>query len=197
MRIYETGDELFREVQANWDKYLKSVRIWGFIAAFLMILIGVLCFIFPVATTYFLEVVASIALLLFGGWEIVMYMRSSPVLRSGAMLVSGILNVILAIMLLLSPVETVLATFGLLFAMNLLIIGFEQLTVSGRLRAVGVVETSWVTVNGVINLIAGIILLFMPMASAVAVTFVLAMYLLFAGITLLIECINVKNATRI
>lgn len=193
MRRYDSGDDLLDETRGQWNKHLRSTRIWGFIASILMIVIGILCLVYPVQTTYAIEVIASIALLLFGIWEIIEYFQRPPFLRMGPGLASGILNIILAIMLLTSPAPDLLLSFGFLFGLDLLMIGFEQVTATGRLGSIGITGTGWMTADGVLNIICGILLLFMPMASVGAVSFLLALYLLVGGINLFILCINAKD----
>lgn len=190
---YNNGDELLNEIRDKWNKNLRSTRIWGFIASIFMILIGIVCLAFPVQTTYFIEVLASIALLCFGIWEVVRYTQATPFLKSGVTLASGILNILLGIMLLTSPAADLLTSFGFLFGLNLLMLGFEKVTATSRLGAIGVAGTGWLTADGVLDIIFGFILLFVPMASVGAVSVILAMYLIFGGISLLIQSINAKE----
>ncbi|MGN0363623.1 MAG: HdeD family acid-resistance protein [Bilifractor sp.] len=196
MKLYDNGDDVINEVRERWNSHVKSVRIWGFIAAVLMIIMGIVCMIFPVQTTYVIEVFASAALLLWGIWEIVSYFQRPVILRTGVSLMSGILNVILGIMLLTSPADELLIFFGFLFGLDLMMVGFEQLTLTGTFHAFGVINTGWMTFDGILNILVGIILLFMPIASVSAVSVLLSFYLLAGGITLLIECINAKELKR-
>lgn len=193
MTVFDNGEDLLNEIKEKWNKNLRSTRIWGIIAAILMIVIGVLCMFNPITTTYFVEAMASVALLLFGIWEVVRYAQRPVFLRTGVSLASGILNILLGLMLITSPAEEMLAFFGFLFGLNLMMLGFEQVTSTGRLHAIGVLNTGWLTAEGILNIIVGVFLLSMPMASIAAVSVVLAIYLVFGGIDLLIMCINAKN----
>lgn len=193
MMNFKNGDEILNEIREKWNKNLRSTRIWGFIAAVFMILIGILCIAYPIQSTYFIEVLASIAMLCFGIWEIVRYTQITPILRTGVSLASGILNIILALMLLTSPAEDMLLTFGFMFGLDLLMLGFEEITSSSRLGVIGIDGTGWLTADGVLNIIFGFILLFVPFASVAAVSVILAMYLIFGGISLFVFCINAKD----
>lgn len=193
MKIYNDGNDVIDDVRNSWNRHLKSVRTAGIIASILMIVAGILCAIYPVQSTYAIEVFASICLLFFGIWEIVRYTQRPMILRTGVSLMSGILNVLLGIMLLTSPKEDMMLSFGFLFGLDLMMLGFEQLTMTGSLHAFGVTETGWLTFNGVLDIIAGIILLAIPMASVSAVSILISFYLLAGGITLLVECIHAKN----
>lgn len=191
--MFQHDDDLINEIRENWNKNIRSMRIWGIIASIFMIVVGILCVVFPMTTTYVIEVMASIALLLFGIWEVVRYVKRSSFLRTGVSLASGILNILLAVLLLTSPKAEMLLFFGFLFGLNLLMIGFEMVTAAGRFRAVGIAETGWMMANGVINIIIGIILLLIPLASIAAVSILLAVYLIFGGITLLMMSINARD----
>lgn len=190
------GNDIITQIRERWNKSVRSFRIWGFIAAVLMIVVGIVCVIYPVQTTYALEIIASIALLCLGVWQIVRYFQFPVFLRTGAGLVSGILNVILGIMLLTSPAESVLLTFGFLFGFDLLLLGIEQISKAGRLHAYGVTETGWLTADGVLNLIFGVFLLISPATSVIAVSVMIAVYLIIGGVTLFIECLNLRNLKR-
>lgn len=86
-----------------------------------------------------------------------------------------------------------LMSFGFLFGLDLLMLGFEQMTMTGRLKSIGISGTGWMTASAVINIIIGIILLALPVASVATVSALLAVYLIFGGISLLILSINAKD----
>ncbi|MDD6258358.1 MAG: DUF308 domain-containing protein [Erysipelotrichaceae bacterium] len=191
--VYDSGDEFIDDIRNGWNKRVKSIRTWGFIIAILMIVLGVLCTIKPLQTTYALEVVVSAALVIFGIWGIVHYIKLPVMLRSGVTLASSVLNIILGITLLTSPADDVLSSFGFLFGLSMMMSGFEEITQAGALHTFGIIDTGWMTFNGVLNIICGIVLLGAPMASVFAVSFIIAFYLLVGGITLLVACIKSKN----
>lgn len=193
MRVYENGDDLITEIREKWNRNLTSMRIWGFVAAIFMVVVGILCIVNPITTTYVIEVMASVALLLFGIWQIVRYIQRPVFIRTGVSLASGILNIILAILLLTSPRAGMLMYFGFLFGLNLLMLGFEQLTLTGRLKAVSAEGSGWLVAEGILNVIAGIILLMMPIASVAAVSVVLALYLIIGGVNLFMLSVNAKS----
>lgn len=192
MQQYNNGEELFQEIKNKWNKSIKSLKIWGIIGSILMVIIGILCFFKPIQTTYFIEILASVALLVFGIWEIVRYVQKPVFIRNGVSLASGILNILLAIMFLTSPKEELIASFGFLFGLDLLMLGIEQLTSTGRLHSIGIADTGWLTADGIMNIIFGIALLIFPMAS-IAVSYIIGFYLIFGGISLFVIAINAKN----
>lgn len=193
MTVYDSDNELIAEIKDQWNKNLRSTRIWGIVASILMIVAGIVCIAYPVESTYAIEVFAAVSLLCFGVWQVVEYLQRPPFLRMGTGLASGILNVLLAILLLSSPAVDMMYFFGFLFGLDLMMLGFEQVTATGRLKAIGVTGTGWFTADGVLNIIFGFILLFMPVASIAAVSVILAMYLIFGGISLLVMSVKAKD----
>lgn len=186
-------DDLLYDIKNGWNQRLKSLRRTGIIIAILMIVVGVLCLIWPVQSTYVLEMMASILILAVGIWQMVRYFQLPVIWRNGAGLISGILNIILGIMLITSPAPDMLASFGFLFGVDMLVLGFEQLSATGTLHAVGVTGTGWITLNAILNIICGLFLLFSPITSVVAISIVIALYLIVGGITILIGCIKTKD----
>lgn len=191
--MYTDGNDFINDIKNNWNHRVKSVKVWGIIASILMIIVGVLCMIFPLQTTYGLEVFASIVLLCFGIWGCVRYAKMPAVLRTGVGLASSIMNILLGILLITSPAPALMETFGFMLGLDLLMIGFEQTTATGRLHMFGIMDTGWMTLDGVLNIICGFLLLFSPFASVFAVSAIFAFYLLVGGITLLVGCINMKQ----
>lgn len=186
-------DDLLYDIKNGWNQRMKSLRRTGFIIAVLMIAVGVLCLIWPVQSTYALELIASILILAVGIWQLVRYFKLPVIWRNGAGLISGILNIILGMLLVTSPAPDLLVSFGFLFGMDMLVLGFEQLSATGTLSAVGVSGTGWITLNAVLNIIVGLILLFSPITSVIAISIVVALYLIVGGITILIGCMKTKD----
>lgn len=196
MKFYNNGDELIDEIKNKWNRNLRSMRIWGFVASVFMILTGILSFIYPVDATYYIEILASIALLAFGIWEVVRYFQRPVFVRTGVSLASGILNILLAVLLLTSPASETLSTFGFLFGLDLLMLGFEQLTASFRFRAIGIFGTGWLAADGIMNIVIGMFLLLVPFASVFAISTIVAIYLIFGGVNLFIMSLNAKNLRK-
>lgn len=189
-------DDLLYDVKKGWNQRLGSLRKTGFIIALVMIVVGVLCLIWPVQSTYVLEMIVSVVILAVGIWGLIRYFKLPQIWRSGASLFASILNIILGLLLISSPAADLLASFGFLFGMNMTVLGFEQLSATGTLRAMNVPETGWMSLNGILNIICGLFLLFSPITSIIAVSVVIALYMLVGGITLLISCIKTKDMER-
>ena len=145
------GPDPINEIKDAWNKRMKGVRIFGLIVSILMLVMGVLCLVFPLRTAYAVEVLATISLIAFGVMQIIGYFLQPCPLRSAPLLVCGLLNILLAWMLLSTQAIYLLMAFAYLFALILLLLGIEQLTFGSRMRAIGAGETGWLTANGAIS----------------------------------------------
>ena len=143
-----------------------------------MLVLGILCIAFPFSSAYVMEIIASLLILAFGIAEIVIYMNAPIYVRFGGSLISGILNVILGILLLTSPSEELFTAFAFLLAVNLLMVGIEELELMA---------------NSIINIIAAVIFLMVPKTSAAFLSLFVAIYLITGGVSLLIGCFNAKE----
>lgn len=188
------GADPVEELRQTWNKRLKSLRITALVLSIVMIIVGILCFVYPLQAAYALEVFVTILLIAFGIIEIVEFFSMPTIVRTGGLLVSGLLNILLAWLLLSAQSMYMLAIFGFLFAFMLLLVGVEQLVLRSRLTYLGVTEgTGWLMANGIICLVAGVIFLFSPVASSAAMSILVGCYLLVGGVTMLIEFVKTKE----
>lgn len=188
------GADPIEELRQTWNKRLKSLRVIALALSIIMIIVGVLCCVYPLQAAYALEVFVTVLLIAFGIIEIVEFFSLPTIVRTGGLLVSGLLNILLAWLLLSAQSMYMLAIFGFLFAFILLLVGIEQLVFRSRLTYFGIAEgTGWLTANGVICLAAGVIFLFSPIASSAAMSILVGCYLLVGGVTMLIEFVKTKE----
>ena len=190
---FNSDMNLADEFVNHWNQKVKSVRTASFVISILMILLGILCFIFPMETMTVIEVLACIILIVLGVYQIIDYARSPLWFRSAGNLVSGILNIILGIMLLFSPRGVTTSTFAFLFGWILLLMGIEKISFGNKLNFFAVTGYGWLTESGIFNIIAALLFIFLPLASMLAMNFILAAYLLVGGITLLVEAFSIKT----
>lgn len=184
MLFYDNGRDYREEFRNFWNDNVRRYRRHGLIAGIVMVVLGILCLIFPLRSMLFLEILASAALIVIGIMEIAGYMTIPVYLRLGGGVISGILNVMLGVLLLTSPSEAMLATFAFLIAINMMAWGISQLAAANRMRFFGAEDTRWLTVSGILNLIVALIFIFLPQASA-AISILIAIYLLITGIMIL------------
>ena len=187
-------DENFRErFKENWNTQIHSMRVTCFVIGILMAVLGVVCLIFPVQSVFVVEVIASLAIMIFGIFEIIEYIRMPFAYLLSGVLMSGILNIIVGIMLLTSPKEAMLTAFSFIIAIDLMIMGIQELSFSSVLRFMELESYGWVIAMGIVNICLSVLFFCMPMASSAALGVIAAIYLLAGGITLIVETVKLKD----
>ena len=91
------------------------------------------------------------------------------------------------------PVTITVSTLSFLFAFVLLVNGIQKITWGSRLSFFRVINTNYLSLTGWINLLLGIIFMVMPFQSALVINYILAAYLIVAGISLLVEVSSMKR----
>lgn len=179
-------------VTAQWNRELKSLRTAGFIVSGVMLLLGVFCLVWPAPSMKAMSVLASLAIIGLGVFEIVSYCSVPLLIRRAGTLISGILNVFVGLMLLCAPTAVTLSTFTYMLGFLLFVFGIDLLVFAGRLRFYKVSGRGWLIFNGIISLLVAFAFLFMPLFSAAVLNYVIAAYLLVDGVTLLVETASMK-----
>ena len=90
-------------------------------------------------------------------------------------------------------VTITVSTLTFLFAFVLLVNGIQKITWGSRLSFFRVINTNYLSLTGWVNLLLGIIFMVMPFQSALVINYILAAYLIVAGISLLIEVVSMKR----
>lgn len=191
-QAYIIDDDVTQEVQKEWNKNLKSLRIWFFVMGALLLVGGVVFLIWPIESAVALAVIAAIMLIVFGVFQIVEYCTMMPVIRSGALLLCGVLNIILGIMLLSSSPDVMVATFGVVFAITMLMMGIECLTIASRFKAIGISGRGWLIADGILGILCGVGFLFVPVVGATFTTILVGIYMIVAGAALIIDGFQAK-----
>ena len=139
-----------------------------------------------------MEYIASFVLIIIGFFEIYGFSTLPIFLKTGGGLLTGILNVILGILLITSPKEEMMQTFAFLFAIDLMMFGIENCVAYSRTKFFGIQNSGWLLAEGVLNIALSIAFLFMPVTT-IALSYVVAVYLIAAGIMLLYSFFSAKE----
>lgn len=190
--FYDNNIDYGNEFRNYWNDHVKKFRAGGFVAGIIMIVLGVLCFIFPVNSLLVMEILIAILIITAGAGEIAAYSRMPVFLRLPGTLISGILNILLGVLLLVGDRQEMMITFAFIFSIELIVVGIQEIAASNRMRFFGETSTGWLVASGALNLIGGCCLLFMPAAS-IAISFVVAIYLVVGGVSLLVKAVNAKE----
>lgn len=191
---FQPDNELREKLRAEWNKRIKKVRRTELILGIIMIIIGLLCIFFPMDSVSVMGIVASAAIMIFGIYEIVEFFSLPVYFRMGGLLVSGILNLLTGILLLALPSEDMLTVFSFLFAIDILIIGIEEISMSSTVGWIGLGDSGWLLASGIVNILVSLLFFFAPIASILAMGILVGIYLIIGGVMMLIEFSKTKDA---
>lgn len=157
-------------------------RVLWVIAGLLLILAGIACLLSPGAALSGLDLLLGLAMLFSGIVDILIFAAGSPIIAgSGWLLADGILTVLLSLFLLCDQWFTAL-TLPFLFGMWLLFSGINAFVNSFTLRRLGVRGWGWFTAVGLVLAGAGFFSFLDPLASLVAITALVGIFLILQGI---------------
>ena len=187
MLYYDNGQNYKDSVRNFWNQNVKKYRITAIISGIIMLVLGIMGIIWPLQSTIILAYVIAAAMIVFGIVKIVGYTKTPAYLRTGLALASGILDLLLGVMLIFSGTEVMLYTLSYFFAFELIIAGIEELTFGNRVRFYGFDASGGFTFSGILNIIIGTVLLFMPGASLLTMSMMVIIFLITKGILLIVD----------
>ena len=170
-----------RVFSENWNRKLKSVRLLGAVVSLCMLVCAVLC------------MHSAVLIIALGMYQLVDYYYMPVLLRDGGTLIGAVLNTVIGMLLLFSPVEITVSVFAYMFGFLLMIFGVNKITFANKLHFFGIFDYSWVIASGVMNILAAAVFLIIQLISIVMLNTALAGYLAVGGITLLVEVVTMKN----
>ncbi|MBB1080042.1 DUF308 domain-containing protein [Limosilactobacillus sp. STM2_1] len=172
---------MFEETKKGFDWFSLIVGI-------LFLIAGIASFNRPDRTLRFLAIVAGVAFIFRGIYELWFRQRISQLLQeaSGWLIFSAILDIILGIIFLFQP------SFGVLFIAIIFAIWFILDSITELLSAKFFKEFHrgyywFIIILAIISLILGIILLFSPLLSAITVVWLVSTFLIVFGIMKIIQ----------
>lgn len=193
MRWFDSSFDYIREFIESWNKKVKHLK-WTLIAvAVVLVLVGVLCILFPIEVFTMMHILAAAALVVQGIYSIVSYAATTYYFRDPMQLVMGILNIVLGILVLASPVTLTASSLTVMFAFLLLFSGAEKIAFAGKLRYYRIMRTGLMTFSGVLSILLAVVFLVLPLASILILNYIVAAYLIISGIALFIEALGMKR----
>lgn len=192
MKRFRDFARVFSENSENWNRKLKSVRLLGAVVSLCMLVCAVLCMHSAVPMHQALKTAAALVIIALGMYQLVDYYYMPVLLRDGGTLIGAVLNTVIGMLLLFSPVEITVSVFAYMFGFLLMIFGVNKITFANKLHFFGIFDYSWVIASGVLNILAAVFLI-IPLISIVMLNTALAGYLAMGGITLLVEVVTMKN----
>ncbi len=168
-------------------KVTKGNKVGGIIIAICMIVLGILMFVKPIVTMIAVEYIACVGFIIYGVYQIIIYIRTPSELKNGWTLANGIIFTILGILMITSSIFSVVTTFAFLLGFLALFGGITQISSYGVFKKAGEPGAGWILASGIINIVLSLFLLLAPFAATWALEFVLAIYLIVGGIALFAE----------
>lgn len=190
----------------SWSEQVKhAVKqhvVFGIIAGVLMVVLGIVMIFKPLAALGALLWLLAIGFFVGGIFRIVAYVRMPVMLRQGFSLATGVIDVLCGVMLVVAMAQNPAATdtmfgwfIGFLFGFYALFAGVNALAGSGAVKRMGG-SSGWLVASGILEIIAGVLLLFVPMAGTMFIMYLLAFTFIAAGISLFATSLDLKNRVR-
>jgi uncharacterized membrane protein HdeD (DUF308 family) len=178
---------------ASFPSLAKKVWIFAIIRGVLAIIFGLIALFAPIATAVVLAVVIGAYAIVDGVFHIIEAIRhrgsSSMVLR----IVLGAVSILFGILVLVWPGIS-LAILVILVAIWAIIIGVLQIMSSVRHRAVPHSGWVWGIIGGALSLLFGILVLIRPGAGLVSIIWIIGIWAIVWGITLIVLGVQLRKA---
>jgi uncharacterized membrane protein HdeD (DUF308 family) len=178
---------------ASFPSLAKKVWIFAIIRGVLAIIFGLIALLAPIATAVVLAVVIGAYAIVDGVFHIIEAIRhrgsSSMVLR----IVLGAVSILFGILVLVWPGIS-LAILVILVAIWAIIIGVLQIMSSVRHRAVPNSGWVWGIIGGALSILFGILVLIRPGAGLVSIIWIIGIWAIVWGITLIVLGVQLRKA---
>ena len=193
MRWFDSEFDYVQELIDTWNKKRKKVRTAYFIIAAVLILAGILTAVFPVRVFAVIQYLAAAAVIVIGIYHFVAYTSMTYYFKDGMLIMSGILNILIGIMLLIMPVTLTVQVITFMLAFLLIFTGAQKISFASRLKYFQIPNTGSLTFSGILNIILAVIFLLLPFVSALALNYILAAYLIITGAALFVEAFGIHK----
>ncbi|MCD8027253.1 MAG: DUF308 domain-containing protein [Erysipelotrichaceae bacterium] len=187
------NDDIIDDVNDRLNKRLHTMRIVGIVIAIVMIICGILCLIFPTKTLSAIVIIGAIMLIVSGVYQIIDYVSLPSILRFAGNMSSGVFNVIIGLILLISPKQLTINILVYIFGFILLFYGINKLTFAHQLSYFNMQGYSWPVITSIITIVVAIIFLVSPMFVSFILSYMLAIYLIVEGIIQLVETMKLHD----
>lgn len=196
MLPYDQNHDYINDYINKWNHNVKHAKTGMIILGIVLALVGLAAAFTPFSMYGIVQGIVAAALIVHGIGQIATYLQTPEFFRSGATLASGILNAILGVLFLLLPASFTAGTLVFLLAFLLIMTGVERMSFSRQMSFYGIPASSMGGATGILNIILGVVFLFMPMVSSIVLSYLIAAYLIVGGITLVVEGISIKKIDR-
>lgn len=194
MFIYNSGQqESFYEMQNKINRKLRSLRRLGLGLAAALVLLGIALLLCPQSIVLWIERGIAVILGLVGILEIVDYLSTSTLFRQSLTIVRGLLDLVIAVLLLRADAAQVITMLSFILGVSALLIGIHKLDYAMKLNYFHVAGSGMAILGGLLSILAGVGFLISPLSSAIVLTTLIAAYCILGGIALFMEMLSFKN----
>lgn len=192
MAFFDSSFDYRGEFIENWNRNIKKAKWTLVIVAAIFVIIGICLIAFPLATLAALMVAMGIMLIISGIWNIIAYCKTSAYFRDPVLILNGVLDIILGVMILTSPVFVTVATLAIILGFELLFSGIRRVAMASRLKFYRIMNTTLLTISGVIGIVVAVIYICMPYFAVASLNYILAFFMIADGIVMLFEAFSLK-----
>lgn len=196
MQQYDSSFDHVGDFVERWNAGVRGTRALAICLGALLALAGVASLASPFSLYAVIQAAIAVVLVAGGAAGIAAYARTPELFRSPVTLVTGILNALLGVMVLALPSYLTAGTLTFLLAFLFIASGAERLSSAHRMRYFGFEGTGVSTATGVLNIVAGVVFLVSPLFSSLVLGYLMATYLMIAGVSLIAEGIAMKPIAR-
>ena len=193
MRWFDSEFDYVQELIDTWNKKREKIRTAYFITAAVLVLAGILTAVFPIRVFAVIQYLAAAAVIVIGIYHFVAYTSMTYYFKDGMLIMSGILNILIGIMLLIMPITLTVQVITFMLAFLLIFTGAQKISFASRLKYFQIPNTGSLTFSGILNIILAVIFLLLPFVSALALNYILAAYLVITGAALFVEALGMHK----
>jgi uncharacterized membrane protein HdeD (DUF308 family) len=182
-------------VSEEFAPVAKRAWIWSIVRGALMIVFGILAFVWPLGTAVALAVLVGIFALVDGVIDIIdaIRFRGSP--GVGLRVFLGIVSLVFGALLLFWP-HISLGVLVIFVAIWSILIGALQIIANVSLRTQSGRSWVWGVIAGAIGVIFGIVVLIWPKAGVVTLIWLIGIWAIVFGIMLIVLGIQLRKAAQ-
>ena len=172
----------------RYMQYFAGNRTSTIIVGVLMALLGLLFFVFPLPSMVFTGIFVIAGLLIYGVHNVVSFLQTPSEHRDGWQLAQGIVLVVCSAFILVSSFSNaanILVTFAFMLGFMSMMVGVNEIV--GFFSLKGQKGAGFILASGIINVLLAMFLIFAPIVASEALAIVQGVYLIFAGVALVIE----------
>jgi uncharacterized membrane protein HdeD (DUF308 family) len=193
--IFLMSASLSSNTAADFPGLAKKIWVFAIVRGVLAIIFGLIALFAPIATAIVLAILIGVFAIVTGVFDIIEAIRhrgsSSMVLR----IVLGAVSILFGILVLIWPGIS-LAILVIMVGVWAIVTGILQVMSSVRHRAIPDSGWVWGIIGGALTILFGIVVLIWPRTGVVAIIWIIGIWAVVWGITLIVLGVQLRKAAR-